>query len=52
MFSFLKDFTYLILEKGETREKEGEKYRCERETLITIFAVYNVHFFAQIFEGK
>ena len=29
-----KDFTYLFLEKGEGREKEGEKNGCARETLI------------------
>ena len=24
----------MILERGEGREKEGEKHQCERETLI------------------
>ena len=25
---FLKDFIYAFLERGEEREKEGEKYQC------------------------
>ena len=27
-FSFFKDFIYLFLERGEEKEKEGEKYHC------------------------
>ena len=30
-----KDFIYLFLERREGREREGEKHRCERETLIS-----------------
>ena len=26
--SFVKDFTYLFLERGEGEEKEGEKHQC------------------------
>ena len=29
---FFKDLFYLFLERGEGREKEGEKHRCVRET--------------------
>ena len=34
----LKDFIYLLLERGEGREREGEKDWCGRETLITCFS--------------
>ena len=28
VFPFFKDFIYLFLDKGEGREKEGEKHQC------------------------
>ena len=27
-FNFFKDFIYLFLERGEGKEKEGEKHQC------------------------
>ena len=34
----LKKIIYLFLERGERREKGGEKHRCVRETLIGCFS--------------
>ena len=31
---FFKDFIYLYLDRGERREREGEKHPCTRETSI------------------
>ena len=38
LFSFLKDFIYLFLERGEGREEKREKRRHERETSIRCFS--------------
>ena len=37
-----KDFLSLLFERGEGREREGEKHQCERETLIGCLLMHSL----------